>query len=118
MGPIRKCPVKSCDYRSDKGFYNIPEHPVRRQAWINACQLSPPYNKKICYQHFRVTDFIKEITDEDIAQARFGKLKKWMVPTQNLPGDSEINSKEDTNIAENVSRVEKALEISSGLATV
>ena len=37
-GGPRKCPVQSCDFRSSKGFYNIPDHPVRRQAWVEACK--------------------------------------------------------------------------------
>jgi len=90
-GGPRKCPVQSCDFRSSKGFYNIPEHPVRRQAWVEACKLVLPYNKPICYRHFNMSDFLKEITDEDIAQLKFGSLKKNVVPSQNLPDDSEIN---------------------------
>ena len=77
---LRKCPVESCDYHSAKGFYLIPEHPVRRQSWIDACKLPANFNKKICFQHFKVSDFINEITEEDIAQARFGKLKKMWSP--------------------------------------
>ena len=90
-GGPRKCPVQSCDFRSSKGFYNIPEHPVRRQAWVEACKLVLPYNKPICYRHFNMSDFLKEITDEDINQLKFGSLKKNVVPSQNLPDDSEIN---------------------------
>ena len=88
---LRKCPVESCDYYSAKGFYLIPEHPVRRQSWIDACKLPPNFNKKICFQHFKVSDFINEITEEDIAQARFGKLKKNVVPSVHLPGDPGTN---------------------------
>ena len=144
---LRKCPVESCDYHSAKGFYLIPEHPVRRQAWIDACKLPPTFNKKICFQHFKVSDFINEITEEDIAQARFGKLKKNVVPSVHLPGDPGTNVEGDTfehvviedapvpnvvkiviktreNITEiskkekeNVSRHKNMLEMSSALAT-
>ena len=89
----RACPVESCDYRSTKGYYVFPEDPVRRQAWIKACKLSPQCNMytKICFQHFKISDFIKDITEEDIAQCRFGKLNKDVVPSQNLPGDSKTD---------------------------
>ena len=35
----RKCPVPNCSTRANRGFYRIPEHPKRRQDWLNACQL-------------------------------------------------------------------------------
>ena len=44
----RKCAVETCDFNSDKGFYHVPEHPKRRQYWIDACKLSPLYNKLGC----------------------------------------------------------------------
>jgi len=89
----RVCPVESCDYRSTKGYYVFPEYSVRRQAWIKACKLSPQCNiyTKICFQHFKISDFIKDITEDDIAQCRFGKLNKDVVPSQNLPGDSKTD---------------------------
>ena len=34
---------------------------------------------------------MKDITEEDIAQYRFGKLNKDVVPSQNLPGDSKTD---------------------------
>merc|ERR1740129_2355810 len=81
------------DYRSTKGYYVFPEYSVRRQAWIKACKLSPKCNiyTKICFQHFKISDFIKDITEDDIAQCRFGKLNKDVVPSQNLPGDSKTD---------------------------
>ena len=39
----RICPLESCDYRSSKGFYAIPEDPERRQAWIEACKFAKDY---------------------------------------------------------------------------
>lgn len=33
MAP-KKCPIQSYSYHHTKGFYIIPEHPVRRQAWV------------------------------------------------------------------------------------
>ena len=44
----RKCAVQTCDYNSDRGLFRIPEHPKRRQYWIDACKLSPPYTKLGC----------------------------------------------------------------------
>ena len=45
---------------------------------------------KICYKHFLVTDFQNEITQEDYAQFKFGKLKKNVVPSQYLPEDAIV----------------------------
>ena len=89
----RVCPVESFDYHSTKGYYVFPEYSVRRQAWIKACKLSPQCNiyTKICFQHFKISDFIKDITEDDIAQCRFGKLNKYVVPSQNLPGDPKTD---------------------------
>ena len=105
----KKCPVESCNYKSDKAFYVIPEHPVRRQAWKEACKLAPSCNKPICYQHFKISDFMTEITEEEIAQFKYGKLKKNVVPSQNLPVDPEI--KLATVIVEGVTEPEVSTEI-------
>ena len=107
----KKCPVESCNYKSNKAFYAIPEHPVRRQAWIEACKLVPPYNKPICFQHFKISDFINEINEEDIAQYKYGNLKKNVVPSQHLPGDPEVSIKQVQVIVEGVKEQEVSTEI-------
>ena len=52
----------------------------------------------VCWQHFLISDFKKEISENDIARCNFGQLKKDVVPPQHLPGDPEI-SLEDTKFA-------------------
>ena len=61
-----KCPVPNCGFVSARGFFNVPEHPVRQKAWAEACKILPPFNKPICWKHFGLSDFKKEITDEDL----------------------------------------------------
>jgi hypothetical protein len=88
---VRKCPILKCDFKHTKGFFNIPEHPVRRKAWAEACKLPPSSNKPICWQHFKISDFKKEITKKDLENYTFGQLKKDTVPSQRLPSDPEEN---------------------------
>ena len=80
------CPVPKCGFVSARGFFQVPEHPVRQKAWAEACELSPPF-KQICWQHFDISDFKKEITEVDIQNFTFGQLKKNTVPTKHLPGN-------------------------------
>ena len=63
----------------------IPKQKDKRQQWIDICNLSHHFNHLVCWQHFRFSDFIKEISQEDIDQCQFGKLKKNIIPSQNLP---------------------------------
>ena len=51
---------------NDKGFFNIPEQPERQKLWTEACKILPPFNKPICWKHFGLSDFKKEITDDDL----------------------------------------------------
>ena len=90
----RKCIVPNCDFVHSRGFFNVPEHPERQKAWIEACQLSPPYNRFICWKHFKITDFKKEITSDDLANFTFGQLQKNVVPSCHLPGQ-EVNPDDD-----------------------
>jgi hypothetical protein len=91
---MRKCPVQQCTtFNERKGFYIIPEHPVRRQSWLDACKLpaSIARSATICWRHFDLkNDFRIEITDEHINQGVFGQLKKDVVPSQNLPEDAIV----------------------------
>ena len=32
-----KCYIKSCSIKTKKGLYRLPENPIRRKAWIEAC---------------------------------------------------------------------------------
>jgi len=43
-----------------------------------------------------LSDFLGDITDEHIAQLKFGKLKRNVVPSQNLPDDYE--NYEESNV--------------------
>ena len=82
------CPVQGCPTpTARKGFYYIPENPVMRQAWLDACKLpqSTARTAKICYRHFLISDFRNEQTEESISQFQFGRLKENVVPSQNLP---------------------------------
>ena len=86
---VRKCPVSNCDFKHQRGFFNIPDHPVRRKAWAEACELPVSGNRPICWKHFKISDFKKEISADDLERFTFGQLKKNVVPSQCLPGDAE-----------------------------
>ena len=76
-----RCPVQYCTTKSEhrKALYFIPEHPKRRQDWLDACGISHSKTKEIaiCWKHFRFEDFENE--------AGFGRLKKNVFPTQFPP---------------------------------
>ena len=96
-----KCPVPRCGFVSARGFFQVPEHPVRQKAWAEACELSPPFKNPICWQHFGISDFKKEITQDDITNFTFGQLKKNTVPSKHLPGNPiEPFGFSDTNLAQ------------------
>ena len=87
----RKCHVPKCTTRENRGFYTVPEHPKRREEYLNACKMLPSTKDlKICWKHFLPSDFKNEIDEESIAQFRFGSLKKNVVPSRNLPQDSDL----------------------------
>ena len=90
-----KCPVPNCGFVSARGFFSVPEHPVRQKAWAAACELSSPFNKPICWKHFGISDFKKEITDDDLRNFTFGQLKKNVIPTKHLPGTPELGIKHE-----------------------
>mgnify|MGYP001348497107 CR=1 FL=1 len=91
LNKTKKCHVPKCTTRENRGFYTVPEHPKRREEYLNACKM-PPSTKdlKVCWKHFLPSDFKNEIDEESIAQFRFGSLKKNVVPSRNLPQDSDL----------------------------
>jgi hypothetical protein len=104
----KKCPVPSCStYSSIKRgcFYSVPDHPIRRQAWIDALKLpNDCYSgTSICWKHFQDSDFVKEIiTLTDIAECTFGQLKKNAIPTLCLPDDSNKNSVDSSSLIQDL----------------
>ena len=91
---LKKCPVLNCGTSTLKKycFYRIPEHPVRRKAWIEATKLPIDCSPKttICWKHFKFTDFTKEITNTDVAECNFGRLQYNVVPSRCLPNDENF----------------------------
>ena len=76
-----KCPVEYCMTKSEnkKGFYYVPEHPIVRKEWLNACGIDSSTTKeiRICWRHFHKNDFQNELG--------FGRLKKNVFPSQFPP---------------------------------
>ena len=95
MGPkktqFRYCKIPSCDTYTVRGLYAIPEHPIKRQSWIEACNLPQDVSSsaKICWKHFQSNDFKSEIDFENIKTCRFPTLKSGAVPSL-LLNSSEI----------------------------
>ena len=81
----RKCYVSSCTTYTVKGLYIIPEHPVKRQPWIDACQFPAniPNSAKVCWKHFQKSDFKGEI---DESECHFPRIHTGAVPSLLLPG--------------------------------
>lgn len=92
---FRKCAIKTCETYAQSGFSIIPEHPVQRNAWITACEF--PDNVKgarICYKHFKTTDFKSEIDFDNLPQwpCKFPPVKPSAVPSLFLPSSIESPS--------------------------
>jgi hypothetical protein len=81
----RKCYVSSCTTYTVKGLYIIPEHPVKRQPWIDACQFPAniPNSAKVCWKHFQKSDFKGDI---DESECHFPRIHTGTVPSLLLPG--------------------------------
>ena len=84
MSPrIRTCQVESCDYKSSKGFSNLPSDETFRKQWIDILQLQKVTAKMyICHRHFIDTDFTHSRDD--------GRLRFGVVP-QNLPPAQRVS---------------------------
>jgi len=67
--------------------------------------LSPHFNHKVCWKHFKPCDFVKEISQDDINNCHFGELKKNIVPSQNLPEKTDLITE-----TQNISNTEMNLE--------
>ena len=81
----RKCIVPNCDFVHSRGFFNVPEHPARQKAWVEACQLSPPYNRFICWKHFKTSDFVIDMKEaQALGCSVKPRLNNWAVPSRNL----------------------------------
>ena len=81
----RKCYVSGCTTYTVKGLYIIPEHPVKRQPWIDACQFPAniPNSAKVCWKHFQKSDFKGDI---DESECHFPRIHTGAVPSLLLPG--------------------------------
>ena len=88
-----RCAVKTCRNRGTKGFYKIPDNPARRNQWLDKIKLSEvKKSAKVCYRHFRPDQFCGEIDEK---KGIFGQLKKYVIPTECLPGEPFVDQKID-----------------------
>ena len=70
------------------GFYCLPKNQNLRQKWLDACRFENEHTYiRICWKHFKVTDFTTDINIEewDECPYGFGPLKRNVVPSKNLP---------------------------------
>ena len=112
------CGIKSCQTSAKRGFYRIPEHPLRRQDWINACNFPHDVKKStsICWKHFKKEDFQTEMDPKKVNELGMGSLKKFVVPSQNLPSgtsDDFHRDLEDTFL-DGIDQNQKASAIENG----
>ena len=84
-----KCPVRGCVTRGKKGFYQIPEHPLRRSQWVQALKFSTDVKKSttVCWKHFKKEDFEVEMDPQFVNELGMGRLKRMVVPSLLLPED-------------------------------
>ena len=108
------CYVPNCTTYTIRGLYILPEHPVRRQAWIDACQFPAkiPISAKICWKHFQKSDFKSDIDYENLSTCHFPRIHTSTVPSLLLPGsENEPESLlPDLSNSDEVSRDEVSLD--------
>ena len=83
MSPVgeRRCVL--CGIKGIRGYHHFPRNKEQRQTWLKHCGLTAEYVKehdKICFRHFKPDDYFPRRSDN---QVRI--LKKYIVPTRNLP---------------------------------
>ena len=87
---FRHCDVPNCHTYTVRGLYLIPEHPVRRQTWIDICKFGKVTNRLlVCYKHFKQSDFKSDIDYENIGTCHFPCLNIGAVPSLHL-SNSEL----------------------------
>ena len=98
---FRQCPVKSCTTIAARGFYRVPEHPLRRQDWLKACNLPSDIaiSATICWKHFKKEDFKNEMDPKHVNMTGMGNLKQYVIPSQNLPSKN-LNQLKDFDMQE------------------
>ena len=70
-----------------RGYHHFPKNEAQRQTWLKHCGLKAENvkeNDKICFRHFKPDDYLPRRSDN---QVRI--LKKFIVPTRNLPKVSQ-----------------------------
>ena len=128
------CYVPKCTTYTIRGLYALPEHPIRKWAWIDACQFptNSPKSATVCWKHFQKSDFKSEIDYENLSTCHFPRLHTSAVPTLLLPGFSliyespkknEINEESIAqlsidNLNKNVVRSQHLLQDSDMIATI
>ena len=99
---IWTCPVPLCTTGAKRGFYRIPENPVRRLAWITACNLPIDIRKtaSICWKHFKKSDFQMEMDEKDVNELGMGLLKRNVSPSKCLPAFVTFDVQYDMSISQ------------------
>ena len=94
--------MPNCDTYTVRGLCILPEHPNFRQPWIEACHLPQdvPSSAKICWKHFKNSDFKSEIVFENIKTCRFPCLKRGVVPSLLLPSSETENILSENDLPE------------------
>ena len=84
------CPVRGCLTRAKKGFYRIPEHPLRRSQWIQTLKFPIDIVKSttVCWKHFKKEDFEDEMDPQFVNELGMGRLKQMVVPSLLFPGNT------------------------------
>ena len=89
MSPVgeRRCVL--CGIKGIRGYHHFPKNQGQRETWLKHCGLKAENvkeNDKICFRHFKPDDYFPRRSDN---QVRI--LKKYIVPTRNLPKVSVFN---------------------------
>ena len=84
------CLVSGCLTRAKRGFYRIPEHPLRRREWIKVLKFTKDIKKStsVCWKHFKKEDFEDEMDPQFVNELGMGRLKQMVVPSILLSGNT------------------------------
>ena len=98
----RKCVV--CGAKGAKGFHTFPTSKAQRQKWLNHCNIeSIKENDRICFRHFKSDDYFPRRSDDQLK-----RLKKFIVPSQNLPKRWQLNDYSKIGAEVNIVTVKEA----------
>ena len=91
------CAVAICPSPQDASYHHFPKDLKLKKIWTDRCNRKDninPQTAKICSEHFKQEDFIRDLQAELLGQPRRRRLHPEYIPSRNLKpllGDADQN---------------------------